>query len=76
MRTFEKDGNITTSTTTADLQAKMNALKKKKVKVERGIAYMPAAVDVLVNEGTMLTDDNSYSYSSEELAARRPVRSP
>lgn len=75
MRAFEKDGNITTSTTTADLQAKMNALKKKKVKVEPRIAYMPAAVDVLVNEGTMLTDDNSYSYSSEELAANSVTRS-
>ena len=44
-------------------------------KVKPGTAYMPAAVDVLVNEGTMRTDDNSYSFSSEELAANSVTRS-
>lgn len=44
-------------------EAALNALKKKKVKDESRIAFMPAAEDVLVNEGTMLTDDNLVTNS-------------
>jgi uncharacterized Zn finger protein (UPF0148 family) len=77
-KSFEETVKVYFTKKKADLLTKMKhaeaALQKKKVKVEPRITYMPVA-EMLVNEGTMLTDDNSYSYSSEEFAANSVTRS-